>query len=116
MSSDSGNHLAHTQGDVVKVILAAAGYNFRRLLAWLRLLLSWLWIALNTASSDKNQPVAARLAFFTDDWFPSCRSSVEPSHISTRKHCSSLHSSSRGDNQFLVAAFDRFIMVSSREM
>ncbi len=34
------NHLAHAAGDAVNVILAAAGYNFRRLLAWLRLLLS----------------------------------------------------------------------------
>ena len=30
------NYLAHTQGDA---ILAAAGYNFRLLLTWLRLLL-----------------------------------------------------------------------------
>jgi IS5 family transposase len=31
------NHLAHRQGDAANAILAAAGYNFRRLLAWLRL-------------------------------------------------------------------------------
>ena len=30
------NHLAHTSGDAINAVLAAAGYNFRRLLAWLR--------------------------------------------------------------------------------
>jgi hypothetical protein len=29
------NHLAHAQGDAINAVLAAAGYNFRRLLAWL---------------------------------------------------------------------------------
>jgi transposase, IS5 family len=33
------NHLAHEQGDAINAILAAAGYNFRLLLTWLRLLL-----------------------------------------------------------------------------
>lgn len=33
------NYLAHTQGDAINAILAAAGYNFRLLLTWLRLLL-----------------------------------------------------------------------------
>ena len=32
------NHLAHATGDAINVVLAAAGYNFRRLLAWLGLL------------------------------------------------------------------------------
>jgi transposase, IS5 family len=32
------NHLAHAAGDAINVVLAAAGYNFRRLLAWLMLL------------------------------------------------------------------------------
>jgi transposase, IS5 family len=37
------NHLAHASGDAVNAILAAAGYNFRLLLTWLRLLLlKWL--------------------------------------------------------------------------
>jgi IS5 family transposase len=35
------NHLAHTEGDAINAVLAAAGYNFRRLLAWLA-----LWLAL----------------------------------------------------------------------
>jgi transposase, IS5 family len=33
------NYLAHAQGDAINAILAAAGYNFRLLLKWLRLLL-----------------------------------------------------------------------------
>ena len=33
------NYLAHKQGDAINAILAAAGYNFRLLLTWLRLLL-----------------------------------------------------------------------------
>ena len=33
------NYLAHQQGDAINAILAAAGYNFRLLLTWLRLFL-----------------------------------------------------------------------------
>lgn len=33
------NYLAHAAGDAINTVLAAAGYNFRRLIAWLRLLL-----------------------------------------------------------------------------
>jgi transposase, IS5 family len=33
------NFLAHREGDAINAVLAAAGYNFRRLLQWLRLLL-----------------------------------------------------------------------------
>lgn len=40
------NHLAGQAGDAITALLAAAGYNFRRLLAWFRLLLSELWMAL----------------------------------------------------------------------
>jgi transposase, IS5 family len=36
------NHLAGTAGDAINAILAAAGYNFRLLLTWLRLLLRFL--------------------------------------------------------------------------
>jgi IS5 family transposase len=35
------NHLAHASGDAINAVLAAAGYNFRRLLNWLA-----LWLAL----------------------------------------------------------------------
>jgi IS5 family transposase len=42
------NYLAHAQGDAINAILAAAGYNFRLLLNWLRLLLCLCWaIVLN---------------------------------------------------------------------
>jgi IS5 family transposase len=30
------NYLAGSKGDAVNAVLAAAGYNFRRLIAWLR--------------------------------------------------------------------------------
>ena len=33
------NFLAHREGDAINAVLAAAGYNFRRILAWIRLLL-----------------------------------------------------------------------------
>jgi IS5 family transposase len=40
------NHLAHTSGDAINAILAAAGYNFSLLLTWLRFLLLRLLTAL----------------------------------------------------------------------
>lgn len=49
------NHLAHTQGDRINAILAAAGYNFRLLLNWLRHLLCLLLAAILT--QQKLQPV-----------------------------------------------------------
>jgi hypothetical protein len=36
------NYRAHRQGDAINAILAAAGYNFRLLLNWLRLLIRLL--------------------------------------------------------------------------
>ena len=36
------NYLAHEQGDAINAVLAAAGYNFRQLLNWLRILLHLL--------------------------------------------------------------------------
>jgi hypothetical protein len=39
-------YLAHASGDATNAVLAAAGYNFRRLLAWLRFLLRRILIAL----------------------------------------------------------------------
>jgi hypothetical protein len=41
------NHLAHASGDTINAVLAAAGYNFRRLPAWLRFLLLRILIALS---------------------------------------------------------------------
>jgi IS5 family transposase len=48
------NHLAHASGDAINAVLAAAGYNFRRLLAWLRLLLLRILIALGLAARLKS--------------------------------------------------------------
>jgi transposase, IS5 family len=45
------NHLAHASGDAA--VLAAAGYNFRRLLAWLRFLLLRILIALSLPAQPK---------------------------------------------------------------
>jgi IS5 family transposase len=36
------NHLAHLSGDAINAVLAAVGYNFRLLLRWLKLLLSYV--------------------------------------------------------------------------
>src|SRR5262245_61872761 len=47
------NHLAHASGDAINAVLAAAGYNFRRLLAWLRLLLLRILIALSLPAQPK---------------------------------------------------------------
>src|SRR6516165_9981189 len=47
------NYLAHASGDATNAVLAAAGYNFRRLLAWLRFLLLRILIALDLAAQLK---------------------------------------------------------------
>ena len=46
------NYLAGTQGDAANAVLAAAGFNFRRLLEWLALLLSIVLAALNVAGGQ----------------------------------------------------------------
>src|SRR5579864_2512014 len=43
------NYLAHAAGDAINAVLAAVGYNFRRLLKWLAL----LWLAILAAMSAK---------------------------------------------------------------
>ena len=43
-------HLAHAAGDAANAVLAAAGYNFRRLLAWLAILLRAWFAALIAAA------------------------------------------------------------------
>ncbi len=53
------NHLAHATGDAINATLAAAGYNFRRPLAWLTLLCALFLAALGAASRSENHPVAA---------------------------------------------------------
>ena len=47
------NYLAHSTGDAINAVLAAAGYNFRRLLAWLSILLLRILIALSAAAQLK---------------------------------------------------------------
>ena len=42
------NHLAHQSGDAINAVLAAAGYNFRRLIRWLSLLLLRFLFALSS--------------------------------------------------------------------
>src|SRR5262249_60728018 len=47
------NCLAHASGDAITAVLAAAGYNFRHLLAWMRFLLLRILIALGLAAQLK---------------------------------------------------------------
>lgn len=47
------NCLAGQAGDAMNVVLTAAGYNFRRILAWFSLLLSAIWMALIAASQSE---------------------------------------------------------------
>jgi len=53
------NFLAHTQGDAANAVLAAAGYNFRRLLAWLALLCAGFLDAFSPAGTSENHPAPA---------------------------------------------------------
>jgi IS5 family transposase len=46
------NYFAGPADDAANAVLAAAGYNFRRLLEWLRLLLCLFLAALAAASDD----------------------------------------------------------------
>ncbi len=48
------NHLAGRQGDAVNAIMAAVGYNFRRILAWIAAL-SCVLIALAVAAAQPTQ-------------------------------------------------------------
>src|SRR5262249_60212145 len=48
------NPLPHASGDAINAVLAADGYNFRRLLAWLRLLLLRILIALSLTTQLKS--------------------------------------------------------------
>jgi IS5 family transposase len=47
------NFLAHRQGDAINAVLAAAGYNFRRFIQWLRLVLRMILNA--TGGAQKPQ-------------------------------------------------------------
>jgi len=48
------NYLAGQIGDAINAVLAAAGYNFRRLLAWFSLLMSAIWIVLVARRRSQN--------------------------------------------------------------
>src|SRR5271154_1252307 len=48
-----GNYLAHSSGDAINAMLAAVGYNFRRLIQWLRLLIIRILIATSFAAQLK---------------------------------------------------------------
>jgi IS5 family transposase len=52
------NYLAGQDGDAINAVLAAAGYNFRRLLAWLALLLFAFLFAMARPAESQNQSVA----------------------------------------------------------
>ena len=47
------NYLAHATGDAINAVLAAVGYNFRRLLTWLA---AFLLSALTLAIANQNLP------------------------------------------------------------
>jgi IS5 family transposase len=53
------NHRAHAAGGAINVVLAAAGYNFRRLQTWLRLLWACFLDAVLAARSSNRQPIAS---------------------------------------------------------
>ena len=57
------NYLWFRRGDANNAVLAAAGYNFRRLIRWLRLLLCQILSALYAEPADQSN---LKLAFFTD--------------------------------------------------
>src|SRR5208282_788431 len=48
------NYLAHSSGDAINAVLAAVGYNFRRLIQWLRLLLLRILIVARFAAQLKS--------------------------------------------------------------
>jgi IS5 family transposase len=53
------NYLAGPQGDAINAVLAAAGYNFRLLLNWLRLLLCLIASLILPRSSSAHRPQTA---------------------------------------------------------
>ena len=59
------NDLAGPAGDAINPVLAAVGYDFRRLLAWRGLLLAAFWCRLGR--KHRRDHALARSAIFTDD-------------------------------------------------
>ena len=62
------NYLAGEAGDAINAMLATAGYNFRRCLAWFRLLLTIIWTAL-TAQQSSRATYSSRLDQQTAQYF-----------------------------------------------
>jgi len=58
------NYFAHASGDAISALLAAAGYNFRRLLAWLRLFVAQNPDCAQPTCSSSNP---SEIGFFTAD-------------------------------------------------
>ena len=56
-------YLKGRAGDAANAILIAVGYNLRRVLAWLRILLRLFLTAILAA----RQPISAQSGFLTDD-------------------------------------------------
>jgi transposase, IS5 family len=53
------NFLAHAAGDAINAILVAGGYNFRRVLAGLKLLCAWFILLMTLDRSQNYQPAWA---------------------------------------------------------
>jgi IS5 family transposase len=53
------NYLAGRAGDAANTVLAAAGYNFRRLIAWLKLLLCLVWELVGRPTRQDYAPLHA---------------------------------------------------------
>ena len=58
------NYFAHASGDAINPVLAAAGYNFRRLLAWLRTFVAQNPYCAQPTCSSSNP---SEIGFFTAD-------------------------------------------------
>jgi IS5 family transposase len=58
------NYFAHASGDAINAVLAAAGYNFRRLVAWLRLFVAQNPDCARPTCSSSNP---SEIGFFTAD-------------------------------------------------
>lgn len=51
--------VARVTGDAINAILAAAGYNFRRILVWLKLLFTWFFLLATINRSENYQLMRA---------------------------------------------------------
>lgn len=61
------NRLAHRQGDAINPVLAAAGYNLRLILKWIRLLFDPIRIWTSQNNQTRSVQIASRNVFFTTD-------------------------------------------------